>query len=215
VCAGGYGRETAAAVEVDDRWELLGFADDDAALWGRDVGGVSVLGPPEKTIADAPDARVVVCQARPFSQRRRALVSRLQLSSDRYATIVHPTATLASSTSLGRGTVVLPGVVATSTAEIGSHVAIMPGVVIAHDVVVEDYATLGYGARIGGGVRVGSGAYIGMGVLLRDGVYVGDGALVGMGAVVVRSVPPGEIWFGSPARARGVVTEAAFPPPAE
>lgn len=214
VCAGGFGRETAAAVQADNRWELLGFADDDPALRGRRVDGVSVLGSPEEAIGEAPEAQVVVCQAGPASALRRALVSRLQLPPECYATIVHPTAWLADSVSIGPGSVVLAGVVATSSIKIGTHVAIMPGVVITHDDIVEDYATLAAGVRLGGGVRIGSGAYLGAGALVRDGITVGAGAVVGMGAVVTRSVPPGEIWFGIPARARGVVTESAPPPPA-
>jgi sugar O-acyltransferase (sialic acid O-acetyltransferase NeuD family) len=215
VCAGGYGRETAAAVQADGRWELRGFADDDPALWGREIGGVAVLGSPEEAISEAPEARVAVCQARPRAPLRRDLVSRLRLPPARYATIVHPAAWLAGSTSIGTGTVVLAGVVGTDTIEIGSHVAVMPCVVIVHDAIVEDYATLAAGVRLGGGVRIGSGAYVGMGALIRDGVNVGAGAVVGMGAVVTRSVPPGEIWFGSPARAHGVVVTApARPQPA-
>lgn len=214
VCAGGFGRETAAAVLHDDRWELLGFADDDRALQGRTIDGVSVLGPPEAAIAAAPRARVAVCQARPFSELRSALPSRLRLPPDRYATIVHLAAWLADSTTVGPGTVILAGVVATSTVTIGSHVAVMPGVTIAHDAIVEDYATLAAGVQIGGGVRIGSGAYIGIGALLRDGITVGSGALVGMGAVVTRSVPAGEMWFGVPARPRGLVTEPARRRPA-
>ena len=214
VCAGGFGRETAAAVLADGRWKLLGFADDDPARCGQTVEGVSVLGSPEAAIRSAPEARVVVCQARPLRAHRSALVSRLQLASERYATIVHPTAWVAGSARLGPGTVVLAGVIATSTIEIGSHVAVMPGVVITHDDVVEDYATLAAGVRVGGGVRIGRGAYVGAGALLRDGITVGAGAVIGMGAVVTRSVPPGEIWFGTPARARGTVTEMPSPPPA-
>src|SRR5947208_2102161 len=64
VCAGGYGRETATAVVTDDRWELLGFADDDPALHGEEIAGVRVLGAPEIAIERAPEAHVVVSQAR-------------------------------------------------------------------------------------------------------------------------------------------------------
>jgi acetyltransferase-like isoleucine patch superfamily enzyme len=125
--------------------------------------------------------------------------------------IVHPTASLAGSSTIGPGTVVLAGVVATVANQIGSHVAVLPGVVIEHDTVVEDYATIGAGVRIGGGARIGSGAYLGMGALVREGITVGAGARIGMGAVVTRSVPPGELWFGVPARAQGPLTESEPP----
>ncbi len=215
VCAGGHGREIAAAVQADDRWELVGYADDDATLHGCLVDGIQVLGAPENATKELPLVQVVVSQARPGRTLRRALVSRLGLPADRYATIVHPTACLAGSTTVGPGTVLLAGVVTTTSVEIGSHVAVMPNVVIAHDAVVEDYATLGAGVRIAGGVRIGSGAYVGMGALLREGVTIGAGALIGMGAVVIRSVPPGEVWFGSPAVAQGSVTQPASRPPPE
>ena len=202
ICAGGYGRETAAMVEDDERWRLVGFADDDEALRGSEVCGVPVLGSPEEAVREAVDARVVVCQARAFTDDRRKLVARLDLPPERYATLTHRSASLAGSTELGPGTVLLAGVVTTSSARIGSHVAIMPGAVLVHDVTVEDYVTLAAGVKVGGDARVEEGAYIGMGALIRDGITIGAGAFVGMGSVVTRSVPPGEVWFGVPARAR-------------
>jgi acetyltransferase-like isoleucine patch superfamily enzyme len=88
----------------------------------------------------------------------------------------------------------------TASVRVGSHVAIMPHVTLTHDDQIEDFVTIASGVRLGGGVRVGFGAYLGAGALVREGVSIGAGALVGMGAVVLRDVPPGEVWAGSPAR---------------
>jgi acetyltransferase-like isoleucine patch superfamily enzyme len=76
----------------------------------------------------------------------------------------------------------------------------MPAVVLTHDDVVHDGVTFGAGARIAGGVTIERGAYIGAGALIREGLVVGAGSVVGMGAVLTRSVPPGEVWAGTPAR---------------
>jgi len=35
---------------------------------------------------------------------------------------------------------------------------------------------------------------------VREGVTVGAWSLIGMGSVVLRDVPPGEVWIGGPAR---------------
>lgn len=49
-------------------------------------------------------------------------------------------------------------------------------------------------------IVVGAGASIGAGATILSGIEIGAGAMIGAGAVVTRSVPPGELWVGNPAR---------------
>ncbi len=209
VGAGGFARETAEVVRAvnarQPTWDLLGYVDDDPRLAGKAVDGVPVIGP-IATVADLPDVQVVVCTGQPgnyFSRRR--IVEALALPPERYATVVHPAAVLAGSTTLGPGTVIHALTVTTACVSIGAHVAVMPGVILTHDDVVHDYATLGAGVRLAGGVTVGEGAYLGSGCLVRENRKVGPWALVGMGAVATADVPAYEVWAGVPARfLRGV-----------
>ena len=210
VGAGGFSRETAEAVRclnrVDPTWNLVCFADDDRRLWGSSVDGTQVRGPVADVVQHHPDAQVVVCTGRPDNYfSRPGLVARLGLPQQRYATIVHPTASVAVATTIGLGSVVLAGVVVTAAASIGSHVAVMPGCIITHDDVIGDYATLASGVRLGGSVQIGTGAYIGAGALVREELTVGDWAMIGMGSLLTRSVPAEEQWFGSPARFQRLV----------
>lgn len=202
--AGGFGRETAqavAAINADGaRWNLRGFLDDDPARRGKDVDGTPVLGGRE-LIGEMPAASFVVCTGRPgdYASRPR-IVRELGLAADRYATIIHPAAAVAPSSRVGPGSVLLAHVTLTAAVTVGAHVAIMPQVTLTHDVEVADFATLASGASTGGGARIGAGAYLGAGALLREGTRVGDRAMVGMGSVVLRDIPPGEVWAGVPAR---------------
>jgi sugar O-acyltransferase (sialic acid O-acetyltransferase NeuD family) len=201
--AGGFAREaaeTARAIHsVDGSVALLGFLDDDPTLHGTTAGGIPVLGPLE-AIADQPDAAVVVAVGRPDAYTvRRDLVARLALPADRYATLVHPGASVGSTCSVGAGTVVLAQVVMTAGVTVGAHVAVMPQVVLPHDVWVDDYATLASGVRLGGGVYVGTGAYIASGVCVREGRRIGAWSMVGMGSTVLMDVPAERVWYGSPA----------------
>jgi sugar O-acyltransferase (sialic acid O-acetyltransferase NeuD family) len=210
VGAGGFARETAAAITGSGSgagrggpaWDLLGFLDDRADLHGTAVAGLPVVGPIEAAL-DHPEARLLVCTGNPqVYWSRRALVARLGLPAERFATFVHPSASLAPDTVLGEGTVVLAGVVATAAVTIGAHVAVMPGVILTHDDVIGDFATIASGVRLGGGTVVGEGAYIGAGVLVRENTAVGAWSLLGMGSLVLGDVPAGEVWLGSPARHR-------------
>lgn len=210
--AGGFARETAevvAALEtVRPTWNLLGFCDDDPLLHGRRLEGVEVLGGMELAAAH-PDAALAVCSGSPgnyFSRPR--IVARLGLPAARYATLVHPAASVARSATLGPGTVVLAGAVLTAAVTVGAHVAVMPQVVLTHDTRVGDHATLAGGVQLAGGAEVAEGAYLGAGVLVREGRRVGRWSLVGMGSLVTHDVPDLEVWYGSPARYRRDVDAA-------
>ncbi|HOS03947.1 MAG TPA: acyltransferase, partial [Candidatus Hydrogenedentes bacterium] len=49
-------------------------------------------------------------------------------------------------------------------------------------------------------VRVGRGASIGSGTTILCGVTIGERAMVGAGSVITRSIGPGQLWTGNPAR---------------
>jgi len=133
---------------------------------------------------------------------RARVVERLGLPSHRYATLIHPSASVGAGCQVGPGSILLAQTVLTADVTVGEHVAVMPQTVLTHDDVIERYATLASGVRLGGTVRLGEGCYIGAGALVREGLTIGAGALIGMGSTVLHDVPAGEVWIGSPARPR-------------
>jgi sugar O-acyltransferase (sialic acid O-acetyltransferase NeuD family) len=199
--AGGLTRETLVAVRAQpDLWRPIGVLDDNAERHGDVVDGVPVIGATDR-VHDFPDAAVVPCVAsarRPEARLR--LVARLGLLSDRWATIVHPAASIAPGTVLGEGSVVLAGVVVTAPITVGPYLSAMPHVLLTHDDELADGVTLAGRATLAGNVKVGSGAYLGQGSMIREGLTIGAGAVVGMGAVVLTDVPDGQTWAGVPAR---------------
>lgn len=204
VGAGGFARETAAAVRAVNRvhptWRLCGFLDEDPALHGTERAGLPVLGGLD-ALDKLPDAAVVVCVGNPRNHTgRQRLVHRLGLPAERFATVVHPSAEIGSGCVVGVGSVLLAGTVLTADVTVGAHVAVMPQVVLTHDGRIEDHVTIASGVRLGGGALLRAGAYVGAGALVREGVTVGAGSLVGMGSVVLRDIPPGQVWVGAPAR---------------
>ncbi|MEY9875396.1 sugar O-acyltransferase (sialic acid O-acetyltransferase NeuD family) [Streptacidiphilus sp. MAP12-33] len=201
VGAGGFARETAQAARAAHGPDaVLAHLDDDPGRHGTEVDGLPVLGGSELVHAH-PDAPVVVCVGNPRDWAGRArLVRRLGLPEQRYGTVVHPTAAVADSASIGPGSVLLAHCALTASVRVGAHVAVMPQVVLTHDDMVGDFATIASGVRVGGGVSVDTGAYLGAGALVREGLTVGAWSQLGMGAVLLEDLPPGEVWLGAPAR---------------
>lgn len=202
--AGGLARETLELVRAVNRevptWEVVGLLDDDPSTHGRRIHAVEVIGH-TNVVHEHPDALVTACIASPHDPLRRLeLISRLELQSERYATLVHPAATVPGSASIGAGSVLHAASVLTADVVVREQVVVMPAVVLTHDDVVEEGVTFGAGALVAGGVTIERGAYISSGARLRERIRVGAGAVVGMGAVVTRSVPAGEVWAGVPAR---------------
>jgi sugar O-acyltransferase (sialic acid O-acetyltransferase NeuD family) len=202
--SGGFARETAQAVDAVNasgaRWQLLGYLDDDPERHGLVIDGTIVLGGRDR-ISNLPNASFIVCTGRPDNYvSRLRIATELGLPSERYATIVHPSASVSTSSSIGPGSVLLAHVTLTAAVTIGAHVAIMPQATLTHDDVVDDFATIASGASLGGGVRIRRAAYLGAGSLIGENRTVGAYSLVGMGAVVTQDVPTGEVWVGVPAR---------------
>ncbi|MFP4144686.1 MAG: UDP-3-O-(3-hydroxymyristoyl)glucosamine N-acyltransferase [Phycisphaeraceae bacterium] len=70
---------------------------------------------------------------------------------------------------------------------------------IAHNCQLGRCVVIAGGSAIAGSVTIGDGAMLGGTVAVRDHLTVGPGARVAGGAQVVRDVPAGETWGGSPA----------------
>lgn len=200
VGAGGLARETLAACRTIGTWDVLGMLDDNPQRHGELVDGVAVLGPSE-AVHDYPDAQVVICTASSGNQASRRTIShRLDLPDERYATIVHPMASVAPGVELGNGSVLLAFTVITAPQRVGRHVVLMPHCTLTHDDQVADYVTFAARVALAGTVTVGEAAYLGSGCLVREGLTIGEHSLVGMGAVVLENVPAYEVWAGVPAR---------------
>lgn len=128
---------------------------------------------------------------------RRRLIGML----DRPAmTVVHPSAIVSPSATLGAGVFVGPNAVVHARARIGDHATINTGAIVEHDCMVGLNAHVAPGAVLGGGAKVGPDSLIGLGARMLPGSLVGARCVIGAGAVVISSIGDGTRAVGVPAR---------------
>jgi len=117
-----------------------------------------------------------------------------------FGTIIHPSAVVDSSVTLGTGTVVVHRAVVQANAQLGRHVIVNTGASVDHDCVLSDFVQVAPGAILCGNVRVGEGTLIAAGAVVVPGITIGPWVTVGAGAVVTRNVPEGAVVWGNPTR---------------
>jgi sugar O-acyltransferase (sialic acid O-acetyltransferase NeuD family) len=181
-------------------YEVVGFLDDDAELWTREVDALPVFGGLNK-LEELKD-RGVSCIAMAMGDNRlRETILKRALACDLTPiNAIHPRATVAESVKMGAGIWVAAGAVINPGSVIGDGVVVNTGATIDHDCVVSDYANISPGCHLSGRTSVGRYAFLGTGAITLPDVVVGEGAVVGAGTVVLHEVPPGARAVGVPAR---------------
>lgn len=129
--------------------------------------------------------------------------ARLAATAHELVTIIHPTALVAASASIGAGSFIAARAIVGPDARVGAGVIVNHGAVVDHDCVVGDFAHIAPGAVLGGGASVGAQTLVGAGAILLPAATVGRDVTVGAGAVVLRAIGDGETWAGNPATKLG------------
>lgn len=184
---------------LGDSQRLIGFVDDAAEKQGHEAYGYPVFG--REVLTRWHTTRVLAIPGSPFSYRsRREIIEGLHISADRFATVVHRSASVSKLARIGHNVLIMAGVVITSNAVIGDHVCILPNTVIHHDALIGAWSLIGSNASIAGGAVISTNCYIGGGSSIMNGVQVGEGSLVGLGSNVIRNVRAKSRVAGNPAK---------------
>jgi sugar O-acyltransferase (sialic acid O-acetyltransferase NeuD family) len=114
--------------------------------------------------------------------------------------LIHQTAYVSETASLGPGTQVYAMASVCASARVGEACIINTAASVDHDCIIGNGAFLGPGARLAGSIVVEDYADIYTGAIILPRVRIGEGAVVGAGSVVLRDVEPYTIVAGNPAR---------------
>ena len=178
---GGSGNGLVIAQVVEDmakaghNIEVAGFLNDHEPI-GSSIGGYKVIGRPKEWDALGPEVQIVFALLTVGKMEERSeLLSVLAVPDARLATLVHPTAVVSSSVSVGKGTVICSHVTCQPGCSIGSNSIVRAGANLGHDAKVSDFVDIGPNCTLCGYSNVAKGVHVAPNSVVRDGVSVGEG----------------------------------------
>ncbi|MBL7573814.1 acetyltransferase [Staphylococcus saccharolyticus] len=122
------------------------------------------------------------------------------ISIEQFPVLIHSTACVSPSASIGYGTVVMPLAVVNADTTIGVHSIVNTSSVIEHDNVIGDYVHISPNAVLAGGVEVGAFTHIALNTTVLPQVNIGKKCVVGAGSTVIKDVKSESTVIGTPAK---------------
>ena len=110
--------------------------------------------------------------------------------------LIHPSAILEPSVTLGEGNQILAGAIVGSDVKIENNCIINSGSIISHDSILHNNAHITPGAILAGTVEVGNNTIIGMGATVFLGVKIGSNVIVPNGMNIIKDIPDGMVLKG-------------------
>lgn len=200
--AGGHAAVMIEAIRAMGGYEIVGLLDADPQKWGSTCLDIAVVGDDTKIKAFCSEGVLHffngVGSVRDTKLRQNIYERALQ-NGLTPINVLHPTAIVSPSATLGDGVAVLSHAFVGSRSTLGHNVLVNTGAIVEHDCTVGSHVHIASGATIGGGVRIDDGVHIGLGARIIQGQSIGRNAIIGAGAVVIRDVLPNQIVVGIPA----------------
>lgn len=116
--------------------------------------------------------------------------------------LIHPTAFICNTATLGEGSQVLAQAVVAADSKLGDVCIINHKASVDHECILGNGVHIAPGAKVCGCVTIGDNVMIGAGSVVLPRLKIGLGSIIGAGAVVTKDVPARSIIVGNPGRLR-------------
>lgn len=196
--AGGHGRVVLDILRRDRHFEVAGFLDDNSAMHRQFIDKCEVLG--DISLVNQFDNLGIdgAVIAIGDNRIRDKYAQKLEKFGVFLFNAIHPTATIADNTQIGKNVVITAGTIVCTNATIEDSVILNAGSIIGYDSTIHKAAHICPGAKLAHNVTIKESAFIGIGSTIIEGITVGDSAIVGAGAVVLQDVPAFSTVVGVP-----------------
>ena len=193
VGASGHGRVLADIAECVGYSDISFLDDSDVKVCGKYI----VIGKSsDAALHKDSDFIVAIGNARVRSSIQNALTA----AGLNLVTLIHPSAVISSSATIGAGSAVMAGAVINPYAKIGKGCIVNTCASVDHDCILGDFVHVSIGAHIAGTVQIGNNTWIGAGATVINNVEIVADCMIGAGATVVKCIGEPGTYIGVPAQ---------------
>ncbi len=198
--AGGHARVVYSLIQIENKYNCLGFLDSDFLAKGEKIGSHEVIG--DFTLLTKLRDDGVEFAAVSYGDNYKRHIESQKLNSMGYKlpNLIHPSAKLELGHSIGTGNLFAVGSIVGCYVKIGNNCLINTGSTIDHECTIGDSVHIGPGSHLAGRVNVGCNSFIGIGSTVIDKINIGKNVIIGAGSVVIESIPDNVVALGVPAK---------------
>jgi len=197
--AGGFGREVESWVRLcsEEKFEILGYLDNDYKNLPKQIGNTPVLG--DDSWLNDQNERIGAFIGVGHPKIKRKI--HLNLKDKCYfPNLIATDAIMGLRVDItpDSGIIITPNNVLTCDIKVESFCMINLSCTIGHDCTLGAYSTLSPGVNVSGYTEVGTGAYLGTGSTILEHTKIGDWSVVGGQSMVLKDVEENSINVGVP-----------------
>ena len=187
--AGGHAKVVIDALRLA-QCTIAGLVDPALAV-GTRIAGCEVLGGDDVVERSRPEDVMLAngVGGTKSTAGRDAVYRRFRAKGYRFATVLHPSAIVSRTATLGEGAQVMAGCAVQPDAKIGANSIVNTRASVDHDCTIGESVHIAPGVTLSGSVTIGDGSHIGTGAVVIQGITIGRNSLVAAGAVVYRDLP--------------------------
>lgn len=193
--AGDLGKEVVWMIEDINKqfptYLILGFLDDDESKKGQEFYGYKVLGSTEDL--ESLEKKMPLCAVIAIQEGtiRKKIVEEHN-NFQHWENIIHPTAVIASTVSMGKGTIVFPQVTMSVDSNLGDFGLYYIHAIVCNDCRIGNFVSVMSGVQVSERVTIGNQSYLAAGCCIYPGRVLGEKVKVAVGATVSKDYGEGE-----------------------
>lgn len=206
VGAGGFGREVlqwARDAWPDTDSKIAGFLSSNPNSLKGYGAELPIFGDPEAFRPEAGDAFLLAIG---IPKVRRRIAESLTTRGAKFICLIHPTAIVATTASIGGGAIVCPYAIVSDRASVGRFTLLNYFSSLGHDASTGDFCVLSPYAALGGGAIIGNDVFLGMHASVGPSAMIGDRSKISANCAALKKVGEDALVFGSPARASPLIS---------